>query len=94
VRIKGTCKNCGREWLADQLVESGGHCPWCGQAFTRDYTANLARALEVAGTGGQVLEDALQQIADMDPNLELQDDSIVEPLRESLRSLRRRKARR
>lgn len=94
MRIKGTCKSCGREWLATQVVESHGHCPWCGQAFTRDYTANLSRALAAAGTSGQVLEDALQQIADMDPNLELDEDTIIEPIREAIRSMRRRRARR
>ena len=94
MKIKGTCGNCRRELLADQIIESGGHCPWCGQAFTRDYTANLVTALKEARAAGDVLEQALEQAADMDPALELDAESILRPLRESLESLHRRRARR
>lgn len=93
MKIRGTCGNCGREFLAEQVIAAHGHCPWCGKAFTRDYTANLARALAQADAAGDVLEAALEQIADIQPALDLDEESVLEPLREALRAQRRRRAR-
>lgn len=93
MKIKGTCTHCGKDVLAEQIVESHGHCPWCGKAFTRDYTSNLVKALESADAAGDVLEDALRQIADIEPHLELDEGEILDSLAEALRALRRRRAR-
>ncbi len=93
MKIKGTCAHCGRDLLAEQVAGARGHCPWCGAAFTRDYTANLARALQQAEVAGEALRDALETIADIEPALELDEDSVLEPLREMLHSQRRRHAR-
>jgi hypothetical protein len=93
MKIKGTCSRCGKDFLAEQLVESHGRCPWCGLTFSRDYTANLIKALQSADVAGDVLEDALDQIADLEPRFELHEDAVLEPLREALRSQRRRHAR-
>ena len=91
--IKGTCGHCGREVQAEQLTQSGGHCPWCGKPFTRDYTANLVISLREADAAGDVLEAALEKIAGMEPALELDPESILGPLRASLESLHRRRVR-
>lgn len=91
MKIKGTCGRCGREFLAQQVIESGGHCPWCGQAFSRDYTANLAHALREAEVAGNRLQDALQQISGMELAMELDDESLVGPIRDELRAARRRR---
>jgi hypothetical protein len=93
MKIKGTCSRCGKDFLAEQLAESHGHCPWCGLAFSPDYTSNLTKALQSADVAGDVLEDALEQIADLEPKFELDEDAVLEPLREALRSQRRRHAR-
>jgi hypothetical protein len=94
VRIRGTCTNCGREFLPEQVAASGGHCPWCGKAFNRDYTAILVQELRRAEAAGDALQDALEQIADI-PELamEIDQESILEPLREALRAIRKRRAR-
>lgn len=92
MKIKGTCARCGRVFLAQQVIESHGHCPWCGQPFNRDYTANLAQALQQAEVAGNRLQDALQQIAGMELAMELDDDTVLEPIRTELRAARRRRS--
>ena len=92
MKIKGTCARCGREFLAQQVIESGGHCPWCGQPFNRDYTANLAQALQQAEVAGNRLQDALQQIAGLELAMDLDDETILEPIRTELRAARRRRS--
>lgn len=91
--IKGTCGHCGREVQADQIMAAGGHCPWCGKPFTRDYTANLAISLREANAAGSMLEGALEKIAGMEPALELDPETVLGPLRASLESLHRRRVR-
>ena len=91
--IKGTCGNCGREVLAPQITDLGGHCPWCGRPFSRDYTANLVSTLREAAVAGEVLEGALERIAGMEPALEIDADSVLGPLRASLEAMHRRRVR-
>jgi hypothetical protein len=93
VKIKGTCGRCGREFLAQQVIQSHGHCPWCGQAFSPDYTAALAQALQQAEVAGNRLQDALEQLAALEPAMELDDETIVAPIRDALRAARRRRSR-
>jgi hypothetical protein len=94
VRIRGTCANCGREFLPEQVIGSGGHCPWCGKAFDRDYTALLVKALEQADRAGDLLEDALKDMASIEHlAMDIDEDSVLEPLREALAAIRRRRAR-
>jgi transposase-like protein len=94
MRIRGTCANCGREFLPDQVIEAGGHCPWCGKAFNRDYTSLLVQALRQADQAGNLLEDALQDIASVEElAMDIDEQSVLEPLREALRAIRRRRAR-
>jgi len=94
VRLRGTCANCGREFLPDQVIEAGGHCPWCGKAFNADYTALLVQALRQADQAGDRLEDALRDIASIEQlAMDLDEESVLEPLREALRTIRRRRAR-
>jgi transposase len=94
MKIRGTCSNCGREFLPEQVVGSGGHCPWCGKAFNRDYTALLVKALKQSGEAGEALEAALKDIASIEElAMNIDEESVLEPLREALRAIRRRRAR-
>ena len=94
MKIKAKCRNCGRDLFPQQVIDSGGHCPWCGQAFTRDYTSLLVRALRQAEEAGEGLQDALEQIGTIeDVALEIDDESVLEELREALARMRRRRAR-
>jgi hypothetical protein len=90
VRIKGTCVNCGREFMPEQVVQAGGHCPWCGKAFDRDYTALLVQALQQAARAGEELEAALEQVADIrELAMQIDEESVIGPLRDALRRIRR-----
>jgi predicted Zn-ribbon and HTH transcriptional regulator len=94
VKIRGTCANCGREFLPEQVIDAGGHCPWCGKAFNRDYTALLVQALRQADQAGDDLEAALKDMASIEElAMDIDEDSVLEPLREAFRTLRRRRAR-
>jgi predicted RNA-binding Zn-ribbon protein involved in translation (DUF1610 family) len=94
MKIRGTCTNCGREFLPEQVVEAGGHCPWCGKAFNRDYTSLLVQALRQADQAGDALEAALKDIASIEElAMNIEDESVLAPLREALRAIRKRRAR-
>ncbi len=94
MRIKATCRNCSREVFPHQIAESGGHCPWCGQAFNRDYTSLLVRSLRDAEAYGSRLQDALEHVAEMDDaGLDIDEETVLQPLRDALGTIRRRRAR-
>lgn len=77
MKIKVVHDVCGREILIQQILESQGHCPWDGKAFNKDYTANLAEALETAENAGNVLENAIQEIVGVHPAFTLDRESIL-----------------
>jgi hypothetical protein len=84
VKLKVVHTECGREILVQQLLETGGHCPWDGKPLNRDYTGVLAEALETAENAGTVLESALEEIVGMRGAFTLDSDSVLGPLREQL----------
>ena len=87
MKIKGTCKRCGREFFFEQAIATGGRCPWDGEPFNADYAATLVDALQRAEAAGTELEMALQVIADLHPEFRLHLDSVIGPLREHLERL-------
>ena len=94
MKLKGTCQNCGREVLVQQIVEAGGHCPWCGIAFNGDYTSMIVRALVQAEEHGDRFQDAVAALAEVeDLALTLDEESVINPLREALRTMRRHRSR-
>lgn len=84
MKVKVVHDECGREILVQQLLETGGHCPWDGKPLHRDYTAFLVEALETAQSAGTVLESALDEIEGMRGAFVLDRESILGPLREQL----------
>ncbi len=89
MKIKGTCRRCGREFLVDQVIQSGGGCPWDGKPFEPDYAVVLVNALRDAQAAGTALEDALGKVADLEPDFVLDADSVLEELRSHLERLER-----
>jgi hypothetical protein len=75
--------------MVEQVIASGGECPWDGEPFNADYAATLIEALQRAEMAGTELEMALQTIADLRPEFGLSADSIVAPLRHHLERLDR-----
>ena len=89
MKIKGTCKRDGREFLIEQVVMGGGECPWDGEPFSADYAVVLVDALRDAEAAGSRLEIALERIADISPAFTLPEASIVGPLRAQIDRLQR-----
>ena len=77
MKIKVIHAVCGREILVQQILETGGHCPWDGKPFNRDYTAVLAEALGAAENAGSVLENALEKVAGTNPAMTFDRQSIL-----------------
>jgi hypothetical protein len=92
VKLKVVHDLCGRESLVQQILESGGHCPWDGRPFSAEYTAVLAEALEAAESSGSTLENALEKMGGMNAALSIDPSTLIEPLREQLSVLNRRQA--
>ena len=89
MKIKGTCRRCGREFLLEQVLENGGLCPWDGKPFQVDYAAVLVEALRQADDAGNTLENALEKIADLEPEFVLDAGSILDEIRGHLERLER-----
>ena len=94
MKIKGTCLNCNRDLLVRQLIDGGGHCPWCGRAISPDYTANLVEALRVAEDAGSALENALEKVSSTHARIRLDEESLVAGVRASVGQTGRREGRR
>ena len=94
MKIKGTCKRCGRDVFAEQIVASGGACPWDGEPFNADYAVTLVDALRDAEAAGSALELAMDSIADLMPAFTLDRESIFGNIRASLDRLERNVVRR
>lgn len=84
MKIKGTCRRDGRDFLIEQVIAAGGECPWDGQPFNADYAANLVESLRDAEEAKQRLERALEQIADLGGDFTLDQASILEGIQASL----------
>ena len=77
MKIKGTCKRCGRDVFAEQIIAAGGTCPWDGEPFKADYAVVLVEALREAETAGGRLEAALEEIAALQPALSIEATSVT-----------------
>jgi hypothetical protein len=87
VKIKGTCRRDGREFMVEQVVASGGECPWDGEPFQSDYAVTLVNALREAEEAGSKLEQALEQVADLRPEFTLEAGTVLGSLKASLERL-------
>lgn len=87
MKIRATCKRDGRDFMVEQVIASGGECPWDGEPFNADYAATLVSALQRAEAAGTELEMALGVLADLHPGFRMQVDTVIEPLREQLERL-------
>ncbi len=89
MKINGTCRRDGRDFMAEQVVLAGGGCPWDGEPFNADYAVTLVDALRDAQRAGNELEGALAKLADLSPELTLSQESIFAPLRAQLDRLQK-----
>ncbi len=77
MKISAVCTSCDRDFLAEQTLESGGRCPWCGVSFQSDYAAVLTDALRDAERAGTLLESSLEKLAELRPGFRLARDSVM-----------------
>jgi predicted GTPase len=89
VKIKGRCRRCGREFLIEQVIQNGGQCPWDGKPFQPDYAVVLVDALRDAENAGNTLENALEKLADLEPDLVLDKETVLAEIRGALERLER-----
>ena len=87
MKIKGTCRRCGREFLAEQVILNGGHCPWDGKPFQADYAVVLVDSLADAESAGNTLENAFEKLADIEPDFVLDIESVLGEIRGHLERL-------
>jgi len=87
VKIKGTCKRDGRDFMVEQVIDGGGACPWDGEPFQSDYAVTLVNALREAEEAGTKLEQALEQVADLRPEFTLQAGTVLGSLKTSIERL-------
>ena len=87
MKIKVIHTECGREALVRQILDMGGHCPWDGRPYNKDYTAVLAEALERAEEAGNVLENALEKISQMSPAMTIDRDTVLGEMESHITSL-------
>jgi hypothetical protein len=90
LKIKVFHTECGREALVRQVLDTGGHCPWDGKPYSKDYTAVLAEALEMAEEAGHVLENALEKISQMYPAMSVDRASVLGEIESHILSLNQR----
>jgi hypothetical protein len=87
MKIKGTCKRCGRAFFFEQAVATGGRCPWDGEPFNADYAVVLVEAMRHAEEAGTQLEQALEDIAAMHPAFSIDAPSVQAKLQAAIAAL-------
>ena len=87
MKIKGTCKRCGRDVFAEQIIAGGGTCPWDGEPFNADYAVVLVEALREAEAAGSLLEAALEEIAALRPAFTIEEGSVTGTLQAPIAEL-------
>jgi hypothetical protein len=88
VKIRGTCQNCGRDFLSQQVLTSGGHCWHCHKPYQPHYTAVFAEALEQAEGAGSALEAALERLAGMEPAIVIHEETVLPAIQAHLEAIR------
>lgn len=71
MKIKATCNYCDKELYLEQAVAAGGHCPWCGETFQKDYAVVLIDAIKAVEGSAQGLEDALGKMVELRPGFKI-----------------------
>ena len=86
MKIQGRCRVCGRDFPIDLAVapEAAGHCPFCGVPLDPHYAGVLVNALAAVQRAGTVMERTLNEAKMLGPNLEIDPESILGPIRAAI----------
>lgn len=87
MKIQGRCRNCGRDFPVDLLLEDprrAGRCPFCGVPIDIHYGAQFIDALHQLERAGTIMQSTLKKIESFGPNLELDAETVLGPIRDAL----------
>lgn len=88
MKIQGRCRNCGREFPIDLLIkqelQSSGRCPFCGVPIDIHYGAQFIEALQQLERAGTIMQATLKKVESFGPNLEIDAESMLGPIRDAL----------
>ena len=87
MKIQGRCRNCGREFPIDLLLQDpnrAGRCPFCGVPIDQHYGASFVDALVQLERAGTIMTATLKKVESFGPNLEIDAESVLGPIREAL----------
>lgn len=93
MKIEGRCRVCGRSFPIDLLAASpstAGRCPFCGTPLDQHYAALLIEAVGKLQRAGTAMERILEEASRLGPNLEIDAESVLEPIRGALRTRQER----
>jgi threonine synthase len=97
VKIIGRCRNCGRDFPIDVVTAEpklAGRCPFCGKPLDIQYAPVLVEALRQLQAAGTLIEAVLERAISLGTNLEIEEDSVLEPMTAALRARARASAER
>ena len=87
MKIQGRCRNCGRDFPIDLLLqdpERAGRCPFCGVPIDQHYGALFVDALEQLQRVGTIMQSTLKKVESFGTNLDIDDESVLGPIRDAL----------
>jgi len=97
LKLQGRCRNCGRDFPVDLLIQDpakAGRCPFCGVAIDQQYGALLVDALGELQRVGTFMVSTLKKVESFGPNLEIDAESVLDPIRRQLGAREEASARR
>ncbi|MFY9587848.1 MAG: hypothetical protein WAT66_10380 [Actinomycetota bacterium] len=87
MKIQGRCRNCGRDFPIDLLLQDpqrAGRCPFCGVPIDQHYGALFIEALEQLQRVGTIMTATLKKVESFGPNLDLDAETILGPIRDAI----------
>lgn len=87
MKIQGKCRNCGRDFPIDLLLQDpnrAGQCPFCAVPIDIHYGAMLVEALVQLQRAGTIMTATLKKVESLGPNLDIDDETVLGPIRDAL----------
>lgn len=87
MKIEGRCRNCGRDFPIDLLLQDprrAGHCPFCGVPIDIHYGAQFIEALQQLERAGTIMTATLKKVESFGPNLDIDEESVLGPIGKAL----------
>ena len=89
MKIKGTCKRCGRDVFAEQIVAAGGACPWDGEPFNPITPSCSSRRCARPRPPARDSRPRCEEIAALRPAFTIEASSVLGKLQAAIAGLSR-----